>query len=152
MIYWKEVVGFEGIYKISSIGQIYNCKFNRILKPCKNKKEYLVVGLHKNNKKYTKSIHRLVAEAFLNNYHIKPTVDHKNRIRNDNRLINLRWATSKEQANNKGLQSNNKLQEPNIRLTTFNTYMVRFIKLKINKSFKTLDEAILFRDFISIKI
>lgn len=51
------------------------------------------------NKKERK-IHIIEAEAFLPNPEHKPTVDHHNRIRQDNRLINLSWATFKEQANN----------------------------------------------------
>lgn len=49
-------------------------------------------------KKY--HVHRIVAEVFLPNPENKPTVDHINRIRDDNRLCNLRWATHKEQNEN----------------------------------------------------
>ena len=46
------------------------------------------------------SIHRLIAEAFIPNPENKPTVDHKNRCRDDNRVTNLRWATHREQRDN----------------------------------------------------
>ena len=46
------------------------------------------------------SLHRTVAEAFIPNPENKPTVDHINRIRDDNRVCNLRWATHKEQNEN----------------------------------------------------
>ena len=45
-------------------------------------------------------VHRLVASAFLSNPAGKPEVDHKNTIRSDNRVSNLRWATRKENLNN----------------------------------------------------
>lgn len=48
-----------------------------------------------------RKIHRLVAENFIPNPDNKPTVDHINRIRDDNRVCNLRWATTAEQRNNR---------------------------------------------------
>lgn len=46
------------------------------------------------------SVHRLIAETFITNPEHKPTVDHINRVRDDNRVENLRWATHKEQNEN----------------------------------------------------
>ena len=52
------------------------------------------------------SVHRLLAEAFLPNPENKPTVDHIDRIKDDNRVCNLRWATYHEQVENSSVVLN----------------------------------------------
>ena len=64
-----------------------------------NSQGYKLVHL---NGKYLR-VHRLVAEAFIPNPENKPCVDHKNNIRDDNRIDNLRWATIKENSHNHNL-------------------------------------------------
>ena len=59
------------------------------------------------SKDRNKSIHRLIAIQFIENLESKTDVDHINRIKNDNRLDNLRWATVSENSVNKKIQSNN---------------------------------------------
>lgn len=49
------------------------------------------------------TMHRFIANCFIPNYENKPTVDHIDRNRSNNRLDNLRWATSKEQISNRVL-------------------------------------------------
>lgn len=56
--------------------------------------------VHIGRKNQNKKIHRLVAEAFIPNPENKPTVAHINRNRIDNRVENLRWATTLEQSVN----------------------------------------------------
>lgn len=67
-----------------------------------NRKGYYVYT--SNGKQYR--VHRLIAEAFIPNTDNKPTVDHINRIRTDNRVSNLRWASLSEQKNNSELVIN----------------------------------------------
>ena len=56
----------------------------------------------------TRKIHRLVAECFIPNPDNKPTVDHKDRVRTNNSVSNLRWATHKEQVENSAQVLNRK--------------------------------------------
>lgn len=99
---WKEIKNFEN-YWVSSEGKIWSEKSNKFLKAQANKKGYLWVYLWQNGKYYWRSIHRLVAEAFIENPENKPTVDHINRNRLDNRVKNLRWADRYEQIKNRDL-------------------------------------------------
>ena len=68
-------------------------------KMCKQSKSnlgYLTVGFTVNNKKINKYVHRLVAEAFINNTFNKPFVNHKDENKLNNRVVNLNWCTNSE--------------------------------------------------------
>tara|TARA_R110000851_G_C12837206_1_gene541341 strand:- start:155 stop:670 length:516 start_codon:yes stop_codon:yes gene_type:complete len=86
-------------YFISECVKIYSEKSNKILKPSSDD-GYFRVQLCKDGKKYKKLVHRLLAEIFIPNPENKPCIDHKNRIRTDNRLENLHWVTRKENNQN----------------------------------------------------
>ena len=101
---WKDIKGFEGLYQISNLGRVKslvkkNHPTESIRKLSKDKKGYLRVNLLKDGKNHTRKVHRLVAEAFIPNPKNKPSVDHINGIKDDNRVSNLRWFTYKEQVN-----------------------------------------------------
>lgn len=106
---WKSVKGYEGLYEVSNLGRVrsidrivrcnsgINIIKGCILKQYLEKKGYLRV--HLCNKQIGKHflVHRLVAEAFIPNPDNKPTVNHINHDRTDNRVENLEWATFSEQ-------------------------------------------------------
>lgn len=98
---WKDVVGFEGIYKVSSMGRVMACSTGRIKTPTVRKTGYVVVSLicrPKNLKKQYK-LHRLVAEHFIPNPDNLPSINHKDENKQNNRADNLEWCTAKYNSN-----------------------------------------------------
>lgn len=98
----KVIKGYED-YLISDRGQVYSLKRKKYLKLRKNSNGYYCIDLCKNGKRKTVVVHRLVAQAFIENPDNKPTVDHISRDRLDNRVENLRWADYHQQAENRNL-------------------------------------------------
>lgn len=90
---WKNVVGYEGLYQVSSIGRVKNTKKNKLLKQRFRGKGYLAVSLNKNGCFKDYYVHRLVAEAFIPNLDNLPQVNHKSEVKTDNRVDNLEWCT-----------------------------------------------------------
>lgn len=105
---WRPIKNFEGKYEISSFGRVKSLartvvhrnrtqpKSERILKNRINQRGYCVVVLCKDNKTYPNLVHRLVAETFIPNPLNKPVVDHIDTDRQNNKVENLRWVTTKE--------------------------------------------------------
>ena len=92
---WKDLLGYEGIYKISNYGDVFSIKLNKLLKPHINKKGYVGISLSKNKIEKYATIHRLVALTFLgDNPHLQ--VNHINGIKSDNFVGNLEWCSSSE--------------------------------------------------------
>lgn len=93
---WKDIKGFDGVYQISSEGNVWSNTTKKLLKPSIKANGYYGVTLVKDKKFFYFSVHRLVAEAFIENNDNKPCVDHINGNRLDNSVENLRWCTYKE--------------------------------------------------------
>lgn len=96
---WKSVSGFDG-YEISDRGRVRSFRRNngqgRILKTETSDRGYKQVSLYKDGKQHQKSIHRLVAEAFIDNPEEKETVNHKDCDKTNNCVSNLEWMSKSE--------------------------------------------------------
>ena len=93
---WRPVVGYEGRYQVSSLGRIRSLKRQGwrkdFLSGHKTKLGYIAINLCGKQK----LLHCIVADAFLPIDESKPEVNHKNGIRDDNRLCNLERCSRSE--------------------------------------------------------
>lgn len=96
---WKKVKGYEEQYLINNDGEVYSLLSNKVLKPNYMTTGYLSVELFKNGKRKRCSIHRLVAEAFIDNPDNLPCVNHKDENKQNNNVENLEWCTYKYNSN-----------------------------------------------------
>ena len=118
---WKDIPGYEGLYKASNLGNVKSLWFQsnlqnkkyyreKILKPKKSKNNCLRVDLWKNGEHKTWTIHRLIGITFLkNDKYKKLTINHKDGNRLNNNVENLEWVTLAENIKHgfdKGLYSN----------------------------------------------
>ena len=103
---WRDVVGYEGKYKVSNFGRVKSLNYRHtgkegIMKSTPDKDEYERIGLYKNGKREMFGVHRLVAEAFIPNPDNLPQVNHKDENPSNNHVDNLEWCTC-EYNNNYG--------------------------------------------------
>lgn len=96
---WKPVIGYEGLYEVSSKGRVKSMYENtrirdsndKILMPKTDYHGYLRVNLHKNGIQHSYLISRLVAQAFIENPYQLPHVGHNDDDKLNNNVENLYW-------------------------------------------------------------
>lgn len=105
---WRWVVGYEGLYMVSNMGNVMSVPSEQIRRERKYKKPgievrhhdngkgYRVLSLYKDGVQHQVTVHRLVAQAFIPNPKNLPQVNHKDGDKSNNRVSNLEWVTAKE--------------------------------------------------------
>lgn len=123
---FRDIEGYEGRYQVSSYGRVYSTpkdgkpeRFLKLNPQKKNHTTYYSVVLSKNGKTTTKSVHRLVANAFIPNLENKPHVNHIDNDGTNNNVNNLEWVTHIENMLHSGSQgrltvSTTKAQEASV--------------------------------------
>ena len=89
----KDVVGFEGLYKVTSCGKIWSCRQKKWMKPYGSEGDYKMICLTKDGVSIYDYVHRIVAKAYIPNPHNYPQVNHKDEVRDHNWWTNLEWCT-----------------------------------------------------------
>lgn len=168
---WRDIKDYEGLYQISDAGRVKSLKLRKnsyadghireeiiierelILRPIsKGENSYLYVSLTKDGKHKNHYIHRLVAEAFIEKPENKSVVNHKDFNKENNNANNLEWCTPKENtiysAHRMKKQHNSKTAtgERYITIKKAGLYRVNIKKANVDKYFKTLADAIAFRN------
>ena len=99
---WKDIREYEGLYQVSNRGNVksisYNGRYgevfrNRIVKGQTTTDGYVKLALNKRREQKWFRVHRLVAQAFISNLNNLPHVNHRNGVKDDNYVTNLRWCT-----------------------------------------------------------
>jgi len=109
---YRDVVGYEGIYKVSNLGNVKSLRYGKEkqMKQSKDSSGYFVIGMRLNNIPKIRRVHQLVAESFLNHKRcgLKLVVNHIDFNKANNRVENLEIVTQRENSNQKHLKSTSK--------------------------------------------
>ena len=93
---WKGIPGYKGLYEVSDLGRVYSSHTHKILNPGKHRDGYLQIILHKEGVKTFYRIHILVMLTFVGKCPQGKEVAHNNGDPSNNKLTNLRYATHRE--------------------------------------------------------
>lgn len=169
---WKDIPGYVGFYQISNLGNVRSLKRkvnnsesgtqretkDMLMNPWDNGNGYLVVSLQKNHKRKNYYVHRLVADAFVNNPDDLGFVNHLDFNKHNNAVSNLEWCTQRENVN----YSKEHMKKPRNKCKASNTgekyitlrtqrnkkvvYRVNIRSRRADRSFDSLENAISYRN------
>lgn len=103
---WRDVVGYEGLYIVSSFGNVMSLPHYRVkggrkvlysgkmMKQSMTPNGYMKVTLYKDGTAKQESVHRVVARAFIGESDLQ--VNHKNEVKTDNRIENLEYLSPED--------------------------------------------------------
>lgn len=174
---WKDIIGYEGIYQVSNLGRVKSVERRvrnhksgstrlqkeQIITPTDNGNGYKIVCLRSKTNRKNKYVHRLVAEHFLDNPLGKGYVNHIDYDKSNNVVTNLEWCTVSENVAH-SVEHMRKPKQNSKLPTTKEKYICRRIehgkhiryrvsirKFGVDRSFKSLEEAIQFRNEVMQK-
>lgn len=151
---WKDIKDYEGLYQVSNFGNVRKLRFiNNIcnkektfnITKYKQNRGYLKVILYKDGKYKNKLVHRLVAEAFLDNPNNYNDINHKDGNKENNNINNLEYCT--KSYNMKHAFKNNLWKSPNSGRYGSNSYKAKKVAMvdkntnKIVKTFNSIIDA-----------
>ena len=168
---WKDIKGYEGLYRISNMGRVKSLERTArnnihggertikesILSPTDNGHGYMLVGLKKDCKRKNHYVHRLVAEHFVENPLQNLYVNHLDYDKSNNKATNLEWCTQGENI----AHSNEHMRKPKAKCRVSNTgekyitkssrhgnlrYRVIIKSIGVERCFVSLSDAIQFRN------
>lgn len=125
---WKLFTIGGRIYYVSNKGHIKN-KYNKILYTNNSNNEYEQICLCVNYKRYYRSVHRLVAEAFLPNPNNYPCINHINGNKRDNNVNNLEWCTVAHNTQHSYEHGYQRGKSGNCKLTDIQVILIRRLRL-----------------------
>lgn len=159
---WKDVIGWENTYQVSNLGRVKSLdrfvkskpgqkdqlRKGQILKLKADKDGYKEIGLYNKQKGTFFRVHRLVASSFIPNPENKLQVNHKNGVKDDNRVENLEWVTLLENQQHSwkelGRNNDHHLGEK-CNLSKLKEFEVLYIRANYNK--KTMNMKALSQKF-----
>jgi hypothetical protein len=137
---WKQITDYPN-YSVNTLGQVKNNIKNKLKIPFMNDRGYLIVDLYKNNVRKHFRVHQLVGKLFLPNWNNHKELDHRNRIKIDNRLINLRWCSRSDNQRNTKKRDGCSSKYKGVSFNKQGKVWVAEVSRKTIGRFKTEDDA-----------